>query len=206
MTTSANSVVILDFETSGLSPDMGDRAIEVGAVRLENGVVKARFQELMNPGRRIQPFIEQLTGITNAMLQDAPPCKDVMPRFADFIGDSNLVAHNASFDRRFLDAELSYIGRSYSGSFACSVLASRRIYTDAPSHKLGEILKYLEIPTGEGFHRALYDAEMTAKLWCRLLDDMSERFNLVDPPFTLMQKLEKTAKKSVPNMLAKWTQ
>jgi len=61
----ANSLIILDFETTGLSPDNGDRAIEIGAVKLENGEVTARFQELMNPGRPVSYFIEDYTGMTS---------------------------------------------------------------------------------------------------------------------------------------------
>ena len=97
----ANSLVILDFETTGLSPDMGDRAIEIGAVRLVNGKVTERFQELMNPGQRVSGFIEDYTGISNDMLEDADSCAVVMDRFAGFIADDNLIAHNASFDKRF---------------------------------------------------------------------------------------------------------
>ncbi len=70
--TRANTVIVLDFETTGLSPDYGDRAIEIGAVRIENGEVVDRFQALMNPGRRINRFIEDYTGITNGMLQRCP--------------------------------------------------------------------------------------------------------------------------------------
>ena len=66
----ADTVIILDFETTGLSPDMGDRAIEIGAVRIENGIIKERFQELMNPSQRISSFIESYTGITNNMLDE----------------------------------------------------------------------------------------------------------------------------------------
>lgn len=105
----ADTLVILDFETTGLSPNMGDRAIEIGAVLIENGKITDRFQELMNPGERISGFIESYTGISNAMLKDAPPCAKVMQRFAHFIGEHNLVAHNASFDKRFLDAEFKRI-------------------------------------------------------------------------------------------------
>lgn len=146
----ADTVVILDFETTGLSPNNGDRAIEIGAVRIENGEIKERFQALMNPGQRISSFIEDYTGITNGMLKDAPPCNEVMYKFADFIGDHNLVAHNASFDRRFLDAEFGKISRKYSGQFACSMLAARRIYQNAPNHKLGTLIKYANIPA-DGF-------------------------------------------------------
>ncbi len=197
----ADSVVVLDFETTGLSPDNGDRAIEIGAVRIENGEIKERFQELMNPGRRISSFIEEYTGITNVMLKDAAPCSEVMHKFVDFIGDDNLVAHNASFDKRFLDAELGKISRNYSGQFVCSMLAARRIYQEAPNYKLGTLVKYANIPTDGVFHRALYDSEMTAKLWLAMLDDIDRRYNIASIPFKLIQKLTKTPKRSVHKFL-----
>jgi DNA polymerase-3 subunit epsilon len=197
----ADTCVILDFETTGLSPDNGDRAIEIGAVRIEKGEIKARFQELMNPGRRISGFIEDYTGITNRMLKDAPPCHEVMHKFADFIGDYNLVAHNASFDRRFLNAEFGKISRKYSGQFACSMLVARRIYQDAPNHKLGTLVKYANIPADGVFHRALYDSEMTAKLWMAMLDDIDRRYNIASIPFKQIQKLTKTPVKAVHKFL-----
>ncbi|MDH3354121.1 MAG: 3'-5' exonuclease [Chromatiales bacterium] len=197
----AGTVIVLDFETTGLSPDMGDRAIEIGAICIENGEIIGRFQQLMNPGRRVDSFIEEYTGITNKMLEDAPPCSEVMNQFADFIGDYNLVAHNSSFDRRFLDAELAKISRKYTGQFACSMLAARRVYPDAPNHKLGTLVEYVNIPSDGSFHRALFDSEMTAKLWLAMLDELGERYDLMDIPFALMQKLTKTPKRSVHKLL-----
>jgi DNA polymerase-3 subunit epsilon len=202
--TRADTVIVLDFETTGLSPDYGDRAIEIGAVRIENGEVVDRFQALMNPGRRINRFIEDYTGITNSMLKDAPPCKEVMHDFADFIDGYNLVAHNASFDKRFLDAELAKISRSYSGQFTCSMLMSRRIYQNAPNHKLGTLIEYANIPTDGAFHRALFDSEMTAKLWLAMLDNISEQYDIDSISFTLTQKLTKTPKRDVRKFLQRW--
>ena len=197
----ADSLVVLDFETTGLSPDMGDRAIEIGAVRLEKGRVVERFQALMNPGKRVSSFIENYTGITNRMLSHAAPCDEVMEQFADFMGDHNLVAHNASFDKRFLDAELGRIYKSYHGDFACSLLVARRLYQDAPSHKLGTLITYKNIPSDGGFHRALFDSEMTAKLWMTMLDDISQIITAQDVPFRLIQKLSKTPKRGVNTLL-----
>ncbi|OUW17802.1 MAG: DNA polymerase III subunit epsilon [Opitutales bacterium TMED158] len=194
---SARSVIVLDFETTGLSPGMGDRAIEIGAARIENGRVTDRFQELMNPGWRISGFIEDYTGITNQMLQSAPPCHEVMRRFADFIGDSNLVAHNAAFDQRFLDAEFEQAGLHRSGSFACSMLAARRLYQEAPNHTLGNIVSYVGLTSEGAYHRALYDSEMTAKLWMSMLDTIDRRYAVPDISFGLMKRLTKTPKKSV---------
>lgn len=193
----ANTIIVLDFETTGLSPDMGDRAIEIGAVRIESGVITDSFQALMNPGMRVNAFIEDYTGITNEMLEDADPCEKVMSRFADFIADDNLLAHNASFDKRFLDAEMRQIPRSYSGEFACSLLTSRRVFQNAPNHKLGTLVDYTNIPSSGDFHRALYDAEMTAKLWLNILDDIQQRFSIENISLALIQKLCKTPKKKV---------
>ena len=185
--TNANTVVVLDFETTGLSPDYGDRVIEIGAMRVENGKVVAYFQELMNPGR----LIEDYTGITNAMLKDAPPCNEVMHRLADFIGGYNLVAHNASFDKRFLDAELSRICRNYTGEFACSLLTARRIYQNSPNHKLATLLGYINIPIEGAFYRALYDSDMTTRLWLAMLDNITKRYEIDPIPFALIQKIVK---------------
>jgi DNA polymerase-3 subunit epsilon len=201
--TSAYSIVVLDFETTGLSPNSGDRAIEIGAVRIEAGEVVDRFQELMNPGCRVSTFIEDYTGISNEMLKDAPPCEEVMERFASFVGESNMLAHNASFDKRFLDAELARISRSYSGEFTCSLLAARRIFQDAPNHRLGTLVDYIGLPSDGTFHRALYDSEMTAKVWLAMLSNIQTQYALETIPFSLMKKLNKTAKKSVRDFLVK---
>ena len=197
----ADSLIVLDFETTGLSPDMGDRAIEIGAVRLAKGEVVERFQALMNPGKRISSFIENYTGITNRMLSKAAPCAEVMEQFANFMGNSNLVAHNASFDKRFLDAELQRIARPYCGTFACSLLVARRLYQQAPNHKLGSLIAYKNIPAQGGFHRALFDSEMTAKLWMVMLQDITLQTAQTNVPFALIQKLSKTPKSAVNKLL-----
>jgi DNA polymerase-3 subunit epsilon len=196
-------VVVLDFETTGLSPAQGDRAIEIGAVRVRDGRVVDQFQELMNPGFPVSSFIQNYTGISNAMLRRAPPCAEVMNRFADFIGDDALVAHNASFDRRFLDSELDFVRRRHSGRFACSMLIARRVYQDAPNHRLGELVRHRNIPNDGVFHRALADAEMTAKLWLLMLEDIFDRHGLEAPSFELMQQLSKTPKHQAADFLAR---
>lgn len=200
----ANSLIILDFETTGLSHDNGDRAIEIGAVKLENGVVTERFQELMYPGRPVSHFIADYTGITNEMLSKAAPCHEVMQRFADFIQGQNLVAHNASFDKRFLDSELRRISSNYDGQFACSLLLSRRLYQMAPNHKLGTLINYKGIASNGSFHRALYDSEMTAKLWLAMLEDIQQQAGIDEVPFSMIQKLTKTTKANVGKLLANY--
>jgi len=198
---SCDSVVVLDFETSGMSPDYGDRAIEIGAVRVSGGVITGEFQGLMNPGFRVNGFIEDFTGIDNEMLAEAPSCEKVMADFHQFLGDDNLVAHNASFDKRFLDAEFRRIHKSYDGRFACSMLLARRIYQDAPNHKLGTLVNYRNIQHEGVFHRALADAQMTAKLWLAMIEDMGEQYQCWDLPFSMLEKINKTPKKSVAKLL-----
>ncbi|MDN3663601.1 3'-5' exonuclease [Vibrio agarivorans] len=199
----ANSVIVLDFETTGLSPNQGDRAIEIGAVKLVDGKVVDSFQKLMNPGFRVSGFIEGYTGISNRMLATADSCEVVMNHFADFIQGSNLVAHNASFDKRFLDAELALIGRQYDGEFACSLLNSRRLTQQAASHKLGDLVRLHNIDNDGVFHRALADAQVTASLWLVHLDILKQEFGIESPEFSLMQKIGKTPKGSVAKMLSK---
>ncbi|KPJ97508.1 MAG: DNA polymerase III subunit alpha [Desulfobacterales bacterium SG8_35] len=196
-------VIVLDFETSGLSPQYGDRAIEIGAVLIENNMVIDRFQSLMNPGFGISSFIEAYTGITNDMVAAAPPCEEVMEQFAAFMGEHSLVAHNASFDRRFLDAELGFIGKSRSSSMACSMLAARRVYPNAPNHQLGTLVRYCGIPTDGTFHRALADAEMTGRLWIAMIDEIKDTFGLNRVDFDMMRELSRITRAKAPAYLAK---
>ena len=200
----ADTAIVLDFETTGLSADGGDRAIEIGAVRIEQGRITDRFQSLMNPGRRINYFIENYTGISNRMLSTAPPCSEVMAEFSEFIEDFDLVAHNASFDSRFLTAELRRIRRTCTGEFACSMLASRRLYQDAPNHKLGTLVEFHHLPNDGTFHRALADAEMTAHLWLKMLADLEENYRLQQIPFSLMQQISHTPKATIKRFLQDW--
>jgi DNA polymerase III subunit epsilon len=203
--TQADTVIVLDFETTGLSPNYGDRAIEIGAVRIDNGVATERFQALMNPGKPIDSFIEDYTGITNQMLKKALPCNEVMEQFADFIDGYNLVAHNASFDKRFLDAELGKISRGYSGQFACSMLMARRVYQSAPNHQLSTLVNYTNIQSDGSFHRALYDAEMTAKLWLVMIGDVTHKNSRNSFSFLQAQQLTRTAKKDVNKLVQAWS-
>ena len=197
------SVVVLDFETTGLSPDYGDRAIEIGAVLLQDNRIVDRFQSLMNPEMRVNSFIEEYTGITNKMLASAPSIAEAMGKFAKFMAGHHLVAHNANFDRRFLDAELLRINKRRHQEFACSMLLARRLYPDAPSHRLETLVQYKNLVTNGVYHRALADAEMTAHLWINMVSDLKDDFQFSQVPFTLMQQLAKVPKASVPAFLRK---
>lgn len=195
------SVVVLDFETTGLSPHYGDRAIEIGAVLVENNRIVDRFQSLMNPGMRISRFIEEYTGITNQMAGSAPTVAEVMGRFVRFMAHHPLVAHNASFDSRFLDAELQRINQRRSQEFACSLLVSRRVYPESPGHSLETLVRYKNLTTSGVHHRALADAEMTGHLWINMVTDLKAAYQLTRVPFELMQQLSRVSKGAAPAFL-----
>lgn len=196
-------IIIFDFETTGLSPQYGDRPIEIGAVLIEGHKITQRFQKLMNPGFNVSPFIESYTGISNRMLRSSPPCEEVIEQFAEFIGSYPLVAHNASFDLKFLDSEMGIIGKNRQNIMVCSMLTARRMYPDAPNHQLGTLVKYCRIDTTGTFHRALADAEMTGHLWIAMIDKIKNSFGVKHVPFSLMQKLSKMTKAKAPLYLKK---
>ncbi|WP_295476374.1 3'-5' exonuclease [uncultured Pseudomonas sp.] len=157
-------VAVIDFETTGIAPGPGCRATEVAVVILEDGRIVDRYQSLMNAGVRIPPFIEALTGISNAMIRSAPSADEVMGEVADFVGRTPLVAHNAAFDQKFWDFELARLQRTREQSFACSLLLARRLLPQAPNHKLGTLTRYARLPDTGQAHRAMADAEMAANL------------------------------------------
>lgn len=197
------TTIVIDFETTGLSPGCGDRTIEVGAVLVSNQQIVDRFQSLMNPEIRVSGFIEDYTGITNRMLSTAPSIKEVMHKLKIFLAQHHLVAHNASFDSRFLDAELERINHKRKNEFACSMLSSRRLYPEAPNHKLETLVRYKSLKTDGIHHRALADAEMTAHLWIRMIEDIRNNYGLQAVSFGLMQQLCKIPKKKVPEFMQK---
>ena len=196
-------IVVIDFETTGLSPDLGDRATEVAAVIVEDNNIIGRYQSLMNAGVTIPVYIQQLTGISNAMVRKAPSPQKVMQELADFIGDMPLVAHNAAFDTKFLDAEWSRIQYQRRQPFACSMLLSRRIYPHFPNHKLGTLVRHLNLPTTGEYHRALADAEMTASLLIKIQYDIKAMHNLSSVPHELLCLLQKTPKSAIANTIKK---
>ena len=155
----------------------------------------------MNPGFPISWFIESLTGISNDLVAKAPPCETVMARFADWIGTLPLAAHNAGFDRAFLDAELALLGRERTNPMACTVLTARRIFPSSPNHKLATLVEYLGLETSGTYHRALNDAEMTGYLWITMTELIRDRYGLPEVPFYLMQNLMKVGRAKVDRYL-----
>ncbi|MDP1901478.1 MAG: 3'-5' exonuclease [Rubrivivax sp.] len=172
------TVAVIDFETTGISHTQGARATEIAAVLVQGGQIVGRFQSLMNSGAWVPPFIEQLTGISNAMLKNAPPARAVMHEVMRFTRGVPLVAHNAAFDRGFWMAEAERAGCEADPAhrFACTLLLARRLYPQAANHRLGTLAALHRLPDAGRAHRALADAETTAHLLLRMQQDASERF------------------------------
>lgn len=192
-----SSIAVIDFETTGISPNMGDRATEVAIVMLEDGRVVDRYQSLMNAGVRVNSFITQLTGITNEMVQAAPPAEQVMREAARFVGDRPMVAHNAAFDKKFWQAELTRCGLDGSHDFACTLLLSRRLYPQALNHKLGTLAALHCLPSSGRAHRALADAEMAAALLAQMQRDLKIRYGCSQTDHALLMGLQRTSRHMV---------
>jgi DNA polymerase-3 subunit epsilon len=192
-----NTIAVIDFETTGISPGLGDRATEVAIVLLENGQVVDRFQSLMNAGLRVNSFITQLTGITNEMVQAAPPAEQVMREAARFVAARPMAAHNAAFDKKFWQAELTRCGQDALHPFACTVLLSRRLYPQAPNHKLGTLAALHHLPSSGRAHRALADAEMAAHLLAQMQHDLKTRFGCHTPDHALLMGLQRISRHGV---------
>ena len=201
-----STVAVIDFETTGLSPERGDRATEVAIVLLDGDRVVDRFHSLMNAGVRVSPFIEAFTGISNAMVAAAPLAEQVMREASRFVGNAPMVAHNAAFDRRFWTAELSRLGLAAAQPFACTLLLARRLCPDAPSHKLGALAALYGLPASGRAHRALADAEMAASLWLRLRRDLGRRHGVHDAPHALLAQLQGCPRQGLPALLARLAQ
>jgi len=163
--------VVTDTETTGLQAEE-HRVIEIGAVRMEDGDVVDRFQQLVNPQRSIPGRITKLTGITTGMVFEAPTMEEVMPAYLNFLGDGILTAHNLSFDKGFLEAECERLGRGpLSNETLCTVRLARRLLPGLDSKGLSRLVQFYDIDV-DGRHRALGDAEATGIVLRRLLSQL----------------------------------
>lgn len=199
-----NTVAVIDFETTGISPEQGARATEVAIVLVHAGRIVDRYQSLMNAGAYIPSFITQLTGISNAMVAAAPAAAEVMQQASRFVGDFPMVAHNASFDRKFWVGELARLGQTARQPFACTMLLSRRLYPQAPNHKLGTLADYHGLPRTGAAHRALADAEMAAELLLRIQQDLQRRHDVACVDHGLLMALQQCQRHGVPALLSRY--
>lgn len=185
------SLVCLDFETTGLAPEAGDRITEVGLVRVAGGRIVERFASLVNSGKRIPRSITAYTGITQKMVDDAPASLEVMPQVLAFIEGSSVVSHNAQFDQLFLQAECRRLGLPVPRQpFLCSMRIARHLYPLVRPPSLAELARVLALPVTGVPHRAAADAEMTAQLALRLLRDLDARPAATPEPMSRLARMQ----------------
>lgn len=198
-------IVMLDFETTGLSPAMGDRITEVAALRIVDGQVTERYVSLINCQARIPAFITHLTGISQAMVDSAPPVSRVLPELLDFIGADALSAHNASFDEKFLKAEAERLSLSARHvGLVCSLKLSRRVFPGLGSYKLGLLSGQLGIRFRSAAHRAESDAEVAAEVMIHIARHLGSTYGLGPVCPQLLVSVNKLSAAKVPDFLQKF--
>lgn len=168
--------ICFDIETTGLSANR-DKITEIGAVKVENGQITDTFSTFANPGMPIPAKITELTGITDAMVKDAPSQSEAVSAFLEFAGDNVLVAHNAPFDTSFIRKACENMNREYNYTSIDTVAISRAILTDIKNCKLDTVAKYLRL--GDfNHHRATDDAEMLARIFINLCTRLKDDYNI----------------------------
>lgn len=168
--------ICFDIETTGLSAAR-DKITEIGAVKVENGVITDTFSTFANPEMPIPQKITQLTGITDDMVKDAPSQSEAVGAFLEFAGNNVLVAHNAPFDTSFIAKACEDMGREYNYTSIDTVAISRAILTDIKNCKLDTVAKFLRL--GDfNHHRATDDAEMLARIFINLCQRLTDDYGI----------------------------
>lgn len=164
--------VVFDIETTGFYARK-DKITEIGAIRIRNNEIVDSFSALVNPERLIPTEVVELTGITDDMVRNEPTIDQVLPRFMEFVNGAVLVAHNAKFDTSFIFSSCDDLGIPYSPIVVDTLALSRHLLKDLKKHKLNIVAKYLDIKL-EGHHRAVNDAEATARIFLKFLIMLKE--------------------------------
>jgi len=171
--TFADTFVVFDLETTGLSA-IKDKIIEIGAVKIQDGKIIARYSTFVNPKRPIPFEITKLTGIQDTMVLDAPEIEKVLPEFLEFIGDATLVAHNAGFDVGFLMQNCRYQEIEKEFLSIDTLKIAQILLPTLTRYRLNIVAKTLNIPL-LNHHRAVDDAETTAEIFIRFIEMLRER-------------------------------
>lgn len=170
----ARPFAVVDFETTGLYPAVGDEICEIGLARVENGEIVREFSALVDPGRPLDPAAAQVSGITPEMLAGQPSFEMLADEFLPLLADSIIVAHNAEFDMGFLQYKLQKMGRNQVGNPVLDTLELARAQDDAGPFTLGVLANRLGIE-GPHAHRALDDARMAARVLLHYLAEYHKR-------------------------------
>jgi len=164
--------IVLDTETTGLSPDNGDRIVEIGCVELINHVpTNNTYQVYLNPEKNMDPGAEKVHGLTNEFLLDKPKFIEIADSFLEFIGDSNLIAHNADFDINFLNSELVRAKKDkINNDRVVDTLKIARSKFPGARNSLDALCKRFFVDnSNRSLHGALLDSELLAEVYLELV-------------------------------------
>jgi len=201
--------VVLDIETTGLSPNKGGFLIEVAAVKIVNDEVVDTFSELINPGVKIYGKTIELTGITNEMVEGKPTYEEVLPRLYEFMGNSVIVAHNSQFDwNRFLLYYFATLGYYPSNNAVCTKRLFQKLEPERRVLKQGygltELVRHYNVEFDEmDHHRALVDTQATAEAFIKMRKDAIDRGLVKTPTIMYTVKSTKEESKMVTNVTIK---
>ncbi len=168
----AKNYICIDLETTGLNPKH-DKIIEIGAVKVRDGKVAEVFETFVNPCRRLEERITELTGITDEQLKDAPEIEKVLPALLDFAGEDILLGHSVLFDYSFIKKAAVNQKFTFERRGIDTLKIARRYLTELPSRSLDNLCRHYEIP--HHAHRALEDAKATCELYDKLWDDFGKQ-------------------------------
>lgn len=180
--------VALDLETTGLNPKR-DRIIEIGAIRVENGKETGEFSTYINPGRRLDERVSELTGIGDEDLKDAPKIETVLPKLMEFAGDLPILGHSILFDYSFVKHEAVNAGLSFEREGIDTLRISRACHPELESKRLLDMCTYYGIALEA--HRALNDARAAHFLFTRLEKEFSGKMPELFKPAPLIFKVKK---------------
>ncbi len=184
-----STFVVIDLETTGFNVEHAE-VIDIAAVRVEGGIITEKFSSLVYPGFFIPERIKELTGITNAMLVGQPKIEEVLPQFLEFIKDNILVGHFIEQDIKFLDKYYKRLyGKKFKRPTLCTLKLSRKLFPNLKKYSLKSLSDFFGYETN-GIHRALKDAELTAHIFLRMLDELWNKYGIGD--YFSLKKLEKT--------------
>ncbi len=165
--------IVFDIETTGLSQKK-NKIIEIGAVKVKDGEEIDRFSEFINPEEPIPYSIEQLTSITDEMVMHAPTVDVILPKFLEFCGDDIVVAHNAAFDTGFIKKNARDLGMKFDNTIMDTMTLSHVLLPELGKFTLDRVCKALNVKN-EHHHRAVDDANATAKIFVKLYEMLVER-------------------------------
>ena len=164
---------VVDIETTGLSKHM-HQITEIAAARVRNGEIVEQYETLVNPEVRIPSFITKLTGISDAMVKNAPTISKVLPEFVNFVGRDVFVAHNATFDYGFLEHNARVQGHRLENERLCTRKLANRLFPELPRKRLGDLCSHLNIRNVQA-HRAMGDVQATALVFNEMLAILQSR-------------------------------